>query len=263
MNQNSKRERARVEAVFTAGVLSLTLIHPGKRNALTWEMFDQLGEHLDAAAALENLRAITITGDADGGFAAGTDIAQFLDFDGAADGLEYEHRTGRLLSQLQAMPVPTIAVVAGAAVGAGLAIAACCDLIVAARGAKFGVPIARTLGNCLPSPVIARLVARMGQGWTTTMLMTARIVPAEDLVAVGFVSNLVEADELHSETERILVGLRASAPLTLRGVKETLQSLSEPVADNDAALALCYGSDDFREGVAAFTEKRAPNWKGK
>ena len=253
---------ARVTAEIIDGVLALTLYNPGKRNALTWTMYEQLGEHLSSAASMPDLRAITITGGGDEGFAAGTDIAQFHDFSGAADGLEYEHRTGRLLSGLLQVPVPTIAVVSGAAVGGGLAIAACCDLIVAERGARFGAPIARTLGNCLPSPVVARLVRTMGRAWTTTMLLTARTVPAEDLAPTGFVNVLAEEGELPTAIERVLRGLRASAPLTLRAVKQTLQRLDPAVADNDDLLALCYGSADFREGVAAFTEKRRPEWKG-
>ncbi|MAO81934.1 MAG: enoyl-CoA hydratase [Nocardioides sp.] len=265
MTTTTDAHTAGVDSTYRDGVLALTLRNPGKRNALTWSMYEQLDGHLTAAPTMPDLRAVTITGGGTDGFAAGTDIAQFREFHGSADGLDYEHRVGRLLARLQELPVPTIAVVAGAAVGGGLAIAASCDLIVAERGARFGAPIARTLGNCLPAAVIARLRDKMGHAWTTTLLLTSRNIPAEDLAQTGFVSVLVEMGELETTTERVLRGLRASAPLTLRAIKQTLNRLatSPGAVDNDDLLALCYGSADFREGVAAFTEKRTPEWKGK
>ena len=128
----------------------------------------------------------------------------------------------------------------------------------------FGAPIARTLGNCLPSPVIARIAARMGPARALGMLLTASLVPAEDLVATGFVTRLAEPGQLEELTETTLRGIRRSAPLTLRAVKETVRRIeaATPIPDNEDLLALCYGSDDFAEGVSAFLGKRHPHWKG-
>jgi enoyl-CoA hydratase len=256
-----------VAAVFSTrveDVLTLTLSHPGKRNALTTAMYDQLAAAIDDAAADNALRAVVLRGDGDGGFAAGTDIASFIDFDGAADGIAYERRVGGVLQALQDLPMPTIAVVRGAAVGAGLAIVASCDVVLAERGAVFGAPIARTLGNCLPAAVVARIASRMGTARALGMLLTASLIAADDLVASGFVAQVAEPGELDDQAGEVLRGIRRSAPLTLRAVKETVRRIeaTTPVEDNEDLLALCYGSEDFAEGVRAFLGKRHPQWKG-
>jgi enoyl-CoA hydratase/carnithine racemase len=244
-------------------VLTLTLSHPGKRNALTTAMYEQLAAYVAEAATDATLRAVVLRGDPDGGFAAGTDIATFIGFDGSTDGLAYERRVGAVLTALQELPVPTIAVVRGAAVGAGLAIVASCDLILAERGAVFGAPIARTLGNCLPAAVVQRISSRMGTARALAMLLTASLVPAEDLIASGFVTRLTEPAELDDTVDSVLRGIRRSAPLTLRALKETVRRIEAAApADNDDLLELCYGSADFAEGVNAFLGKRHPHWKG-
>ncbi|MBO3662561.1 enoyl-CoA hydratase-related protein [Microbacterium stercoris] len=242
-------------------VLTLTLTNPGRRNALTWDMYEQLQHACVAAAADATLRAVVIRGGQGDGFAAGTDIAQFAGFDGAA-GVAYEHRVGAVLGALRDIPVPTIAAVSGAAVGAGLAIAATCDLVIAERGSVFGAPIVRTLGNCLPAPVVARLVARLGASHTASILLGARLALAEELG--GFVHRLAEPGELDVALAETLTATGRSAPLALRSLKQTLRRLEDaiPVPGNDDLLEACYGSADFAEGVAAFTAKRHPHWKG-
>lgn len=256
---------AEVRVTRDDDVMTLTLSHPGKRNALTSEMYDALATQFAAADEDAALRAVVIRGDTDGGFAAGTDIATFTDFDGGADGVAYERRVGAVLRALQALPIPTIAAVHGAAVGAGLAIAASCDIVVAERGAVFGAPIARTLGNCLPAAVIHRVASRVGTARALDMLLTAALVPAEQLTATGFVARLADPGELETSVEAVVRGIRRSAPLTLQAVKESVRRLdaAAPLADNDDLLALCYGSEDFSEGVSAFFAKRHPQWKGK
>ncbi|MBF0817076.1 enoyl-CoA hydratase [Microbacterium paludicola] len=246
-----------------AAVLTLTLSNPGRRNALTWAMYEQFEAACRQAQDDASLRAVVVRGAEGDGFAAGTDIAQFAGFDGEA-GLAYEHRVGAVLGTLRDIPVPTIAVVSGAAVGAGLAIAAMCDLVIAERGSVFGAPIARTLGNCLPAPVVQRLVHRMGAAHAAGILLAARLVPAEDLAGAGFVHRLVDEGGLDAALAETLTSIDRSAPLTLRALKQTLRRVEDavPAADNDDLLLACYGSADFAEGVAAFTGRRHPQWKG-
>ena len=265
MNEHDKvLEASGVSAERDDDVLQLTLRHPGRRNALTWEMYAQLDDHVREAADDHSLRALVLTGTAADGFAAGTDIRQFEEFAGDLDGLRYERRVGAILAAIQRLPVPTIAVVQGHAVGAGLALAASCDLVIAERGATFGAPIARTLGNCLPAAVVGRLMSRLGTSTVLRMLLTAQLLSAEELAASGFVHRLAEPGEGSAVAAEVLTGIRRSAPLTLRALKETVRRIEEaaPVPDNDDLLALCYGSEDFAGGVAAFLAKRAPVWNG-
>src|SRR5690606_39218153 len=124
-----------VTAERVDGILTLTLSHPGKRNALSSAMYEELSTHVENATVDDSIHAVILQGGGNECFAAGTDISTVTDFNGAADGLEYERRVGAVLQAIQAMPMPTIAVVRGAAVGAGLAIAASCDIVIAERGA--------------------------------------------------------------------------------------------------------------------------------
>lgn len=261
---NRASTTAGVTATREDDVLTLTLDNPGRRNALTWLMYEQLEEAAEAARADDGLRAVVVRGTASDGFAAGTDISQFAEFTGAADGLDYERRVEHVLRAVQAIPLPTIALVQGAAVGAGLAVAASCDLIVAERDAVFGAPVARTLGNCLPAHVVARVAARMGTARALGMLLTAELLTAEVLAPSGFVHRLADPGGLDTAAETVLRGIRRSAPITLRAVKETVRRIeaAAPVPGNDDLLELCYGSRDFAEGVAAFTQKRHPRWEG-
>lgn len=254
-----------VHARTDDGVLILELTNPGKRNALTWTMYEQLGRHLDDAADRTDLVAVVITGAGDDGFAAGTDIGSLTDLRTGEDGLDYERRVAAVLEGIRALPVPTIAAVRGPAVGAGLAIAATCDIVVAEQGAVFGAPIARTVGNCLPAAVVARVAARMGAARATGMLLTATLVPADELVPCGFVFRLASEGELDATLSGLLAGFRRSAPLTLRTLVETLRRVESalPVPDNDDLLRVAYGSADFQEGVRAFLRKERPEWKGR
>ncbi|WP_166980648.1 enoyl-CoA hydratase [Paramicrobacterium fandaimingii] len=240
----------------------ITLSNPGRRNALTAEMYDDLEAHIDVLATNQNLRVLVIAGSEADGFAAGTDIAEFADFASSDDGVRYERRVGRVLSKLDNLPVPTIAAVHGAAVGAGLAIAAMCDIIVADRSARFGAPIVRTLGNCLPGPVVARLRDRLGSARAVSMLLTATLVPADELVASGFVFASVDEGELDARVEAVVRGIRRSAPRSLAALKALDRRAGTADFHDEDLLRSCYGSDDFREGVRAFLEHRHPQWKG-
>ncbi len=257
-------ERSSVTVAQKGAVAHVKISNPGKRNAFTWKMYDQLQAACEKLNSATDVRVVVFRGDPENGFAAGTDIGQLSEFASGADGVRYEQRVGLVLRSVAAIEVPTVAAVERYAVGAGLAVAASCDIIIAEIGARFGAPIARTIGNCVPIEVVDRLRTRMGVAAATSMLMTARLVPAEDLLSTGFVSQVVAADAMDNEVLRLAARIAAAAPLTLKALKEMGRRLdaARNVPNADDLLELCYGSSDFHEGVQAFNERRNPEWSG-
>ena len=164
------------------GIGTVTFSRPQARNALTFPMYERLAE---IATSPGDVRALILTGSGEKAFAAGTDINQFRSFAGADDAMAYEARIDRVLGTIERCPVPTIAAIAGACTGGGAAIAAACDLRIAAANARFGFPIARTLGNCLSMSNIARLNALVGPARVTEMIFTARLYTAQEALSAG------------------------------------------------------------------------------
>ena len=239
----------------------VTLNRPLARNALTFAMYERLAE---IAANPNGARALIITGAGDKAFAAGTDIAQFRAFATADDAIAYEARLDRVLGALERCPVPTIAAIAGACTGGGAGIAAACDLRIAAANARFGFPIARTLGNCLSMANIARLSALIGPGRVAEMIFTARLLSAAEAQATGLVSEvLADATALAVRAHELALLVASHAPLTLRATKEALRRLRDNLPPDEDLIRLCYTSADFREGMEAFLGKRPPVWQGR
>jgi enoyl-CoA hydratase/carnithine racemase len=242
-----------------------TFNRPQARNALTFAMYERLAEICGEIEADRSIKALVLTGAGDKAFAAGTDISQFRAFSTAQDALEYEQRIDRVISTVEALRVPTIAAVCGACTGGGAAIAAACDLRIGAANARFGFPIARTLGNCLSMSNYARLVALIGAARTKEIIFTARLVAAEEAKAVGLLGEVLpDHAALVARAEELARLVASHAPLTLRATKEALRRLKEAsLGSEDSDLILsCYLSADFREGMDAFLTKRAPNWRG-
>jgi enoyl-CoA hydratase/carnithine racemase len=237
---------------------------PAARNALTFAMYDRIAAVCRETDADPSVKAVVLTGSGDA-FVAGTDIAQFVDFKEASQALEYERRMDAWLGAIEDVRVPTIAALRGPVVGGGLAIAAACDLRVAAPSARFGVPVARTLGNCFSAANLVRLAALVGLGRVKELVFTARLIDAQEARAIGLVSEVVNAeDALDVRVDELVDELASFAPLTLRATKEMARRIRARMMPEEAAdlVALCYTSADFREGVAAFIERRKPVWKG-
>ena len=248
------------------GIAHVTFNRPQARNALTFAMYDRLEQFCAEAARTPDLRAIILAGAGGEAFAAGTDISQFRAFSSPEDALAYEERIDRVVDALERCPVPTIAAIAGACTGAGTALAAACDLRIAAANMRFGIPIARTLGNCLSLANYARLAFLIGAARAKDIIFTARLVAAGEARAIGLVSEILpDADALAARADELARLLAGHAPLTLRATKEALLRVRPRVAkgEGDDLVLLCYMSQDFREGMTAFLEKRIPRFQGK
>jgi enoyl-CoA hydratase len=245
----------------------LTFNRPDARNAMTWEMYQSLVDACDRVDADAGIRVLILRGAGGKAFVAGTDISQFQSFHDRADGLKYEERLDAVLDRLERLSKPTIAQVQGVAAGGGCAIALTCDLRVATRESTFGIPIARTLGNCLSAATYSRLVDQLGPGRVNDLIFTGRLVPAPEAHGFGLVNRLVSSDDIDRTVRDLALEIAANAPLTLRATKEMLRRLAarRRLAHGDDAdvVEMCYGSADFREGVTAFLEKRKPRWSGR
>ncbi len=246
------------------GIGVITLNRPEARNALTFEMYDEVRRICSDPGPRGEVKALIVTGAGERAFAAGTDIALFRDFRGAERGLDYEERMEAVFTAIETCPVPTIAAVAGACTGGGAAIAVACDLRIATRDAQFGFPIARTLGNCLSAANLKRMAAMIGAGRVMDMILTARLIGADEAKAAGLVSEVLDGHAAMMARARSLAETAAGlAPLTIRATKEALRRIRMGDARDDDLIALCYGSADFREGLDAFLQKRKPDWKGR
>lgn len=237
---------------------------PEARNAFTWGMYDELDAICRDLAGDSELRAVTFRGAGGRAFVAGSDIAQFADFQGAADGIAYEHKMDRYFERILAIPVPTVAIIEGWAVGGGLNIASCCDLRIATSDAQFGTPIARTIGNCVSMKTYARLLDGFGEARAKRMLMLAEFIGAEEARACGYLARMCEREKLEETVGELVARLLENAPLTLAISKAAIGRIrSRDIDPADDLVALAYGSEDFTIGVKAFMAKQKPDWTGR
>jgi enoyl-CoA hydratase len=233
---------------------------------MTWDMYQALIEACDRVNADSAIRVLILKGAGGKAFVAGTDISQFAGFHGAEDGIRYEERIDQVLDRLEGVTKATIAQVQGVAAGGGCGIALTCDLRVATPDASFGIPVARTLGNCLSGATYSRLVDLLGPGLVKDLLLTGRFIPGTEALGLGIVNRLEPADNIDATVRDYASRIAANAPLTIRATKEMIRRIMagrrlRPGEDHDV-VTMCYTSRDFREGVEAFVAKRAPRWSG-
>jgi enoyl-CoA hydratase len=247
------------------GIGRITFNRPQARNALTFEMYEQLARICEQANHNRSIKVLVLQGAGDKAFASGTDINQFRAFAKPQDAIDYERRIDRVLTALERCRVPTIAAITGACTGGGAGIAACCDLRVGTRTTKIGFPVARTLGNCLSMSNISRLTALIGPARVKDIIFTARLVGAEEAAALGLLTEIVEdVAALEKRAEQLARIVASNAPLTLNATKQAVGRLQKRLSSEEGEdlILMCYMSKDFREGLDAFLGKRAPNWRG-
>ena len=205
------------------GIAEYRLMRPDSRNSLTFEMYqaiEDLCEHPGEAGV------IVMTAEGEKAFASGTDISNFKDFQSAQDAINYEALIGRVIDAVQRSSVPVIASLHGIVAGGGAAIAAAADVRLATPDTRFGMPIARTLGNCLSVANLNRLVHLLGESRTRYLMLTAEFLEVESLTTSGFVSEVLESAALCDQRARDLaVHMTTLAPLTISATRDGLARL--------------------------------------
>jgi len=236
----------------------LTFNRPDARNAMTWDMYQGLVDACEHVDADDRVRVFVLRGAGDKAFVAGTDIAQFKTFTTPQHAIDYERNQNRTVGRLELVKKPTIAMIRGFAVGGGASIALACDLRIASTDAK-------TLGNTLSMTTLARIASYVGPARTKELLFTARLIEADEGKAAGVFNEVVDPERLEARTLEVAEQIAANAPLTIRSVKEGIRRLMEHarVGEAEDLVLMAYESEDFKEGVDAFLNKRPPQWKGR
>jgi enoyl-CoA hydratase/carnithine racemase len=248
-------------------IATITFNRPEAMNAMTWNMYDRLVKYCEEIDQNDDIRVAILKGAGDRAFVSGTDIGQFRAFKDPQDAIDYERRTGEVSGRLERVRKPTIAMIHGVCVGGGASIALSCDFRYADPELRFGIPIARTLGNCLSLKGYSRLVDYVGPAKAKELIMLAKLLRADEALSLGVVTEIVPADQLESRVQEVAERLTTLAPLTLAATKESIRRiLSARTPDRDEGediILSCYMSDDFRGAVEAFLEKRKYEWTGR
>ena len=265
MDTTTQVSKAEVLVSREDAIITLTFNRPEARNAMTWNMYQRLYEVCEEVDSDDSIRVLVLKGAGGKAFVAGTDISQFTKFQGAEDGIKYERDGDKRAGRVGRVKKPVIAQIEGPAVGGGLAISAGADIRIATPEARFGMPTARTLGNCLSMKNYATFVNLFGASRLKEIVFTARLIGAEEALAAGYVHEIVKAEAIEARVKELAQKVASYAPLTIWATKEAIRRLqdAQPLPDGDDIVRKVYGSADFKEGVKAFVEKRPPRWTGK
>ena len=249
------------------GVGWMILNNPERHNAISLEMWDAALEIMADFQADPSVRVRVITGAGGKAFASGADISKFKDERQEAQAVEhYQATTQKAYAAIQAMRIPTIAMIRGYCIGGGTAVAVCCDIRLCTENAKFGIPAAKLgLGYGLQRAI--PLVDLVGPAFAKEMFFTGRHFDANEAHHMGLVNRVVADDQLESSVDEMARAIAENAPLTIRCAKLVVgaalkDSMSRDVAATERAVQACFSSNDYKEGQAAFMEKRKPRFTG-
>jgi len=251
----------RLDLQIDGNMARVTFNNPAARNALTWPMYEELKKICDSLAQNSAIRVVIFKGAGDKAFVSGSDIQQFVELQKDE---AYELAVDHIFSSLQQLPMPTIAMIEGLAVGSGLLMATFCDFRISTKDARFGIPVAKTLGNCLSPGNLSWLVTHLGVPRVKKMLLTAELIKAPELLESGFLYQTADSEDIESITNALAQKLAVLAPITQKASKLSLvRLLQNNLPDCTDLMRETYNSADFREGVNAFLEGRPPQWAGK
>jgi enoyl-CoA hydratase/carnithine racemase len=258
---------ARIRYETEPGMARLVIEQPDKLNAMTFEMWASLPALVARAEADRSVRAIIVTGAGERAFCAGADISQFSEKRDSSHAMTaYDDAFAQGCAALAGAGKPSIAIIRGVCFGGGFGLAMSCDLRLARDDSRFRIPAAR-LGLGYAYEGVRMLVTKLGMGPTTDLLLSARIVAAEEALRLGIVNMFWNAESFEQEVAAYLSGISSNAPLTLSAVKRAMIELARPEAERDvasveAAIAACFASADYLEGQQAFKDKREPVFSG-
>ena len=252
----------------TDGVGVITFNNPAKRNAMSLDMWEGLGNALVELRDNPDVRVVILTGAGDKAFVSGADISQFEKVrHNAAASEEYSKKSEAQRALLANYPKPIIACIRGFCLGGGMQVAMAADIRIASDNSQFGIPAAK-LGIAYGYDGLRHLVSLVGPSWARLIMYTGMKIDAAEAVRIGLVDRVLPEPDLWHATMEIARSISGNAPLAIKAAKITIAQVlkDESKRDMDAIKAIgtaCMDSEDFREGRTAFMEKRKPQFKGK